>query len=51
MDTKTKIELANEILQQYANAPKILKKDSGLIERKDLSNIILTEDNKELLRD
>ena len=51
MDTKTKIELANEILKDYENAPKILKKDNSLIERKSMSKIILTEDNKELLRD
>ena len=50
MDTKEKIELANQIL---GTDPKIkrIKKDKGLIERVESSVTILTEDNRELLKD
>lgn len=50
MDTKEKIELANQIL---GTEPKIkrIKKDKGLIERVESSVTILTEDNRELLKD
>lgn len=49
MDTKEKIAFANEILGCVT--PKIIKKDMGLIERTEGSRTILTEDNRELLRD
>ena len=51
MTTNEKIELANAIL---ADSPAIkakrIKKDKGLIERRE-NTIILTEDNRELLKD
>jgi hypothetical protein len=51
MDTKEKIELANQILNNSAQQDvKMLKTDNSIIERK-MSSIILTEDNRELLRD
>lgn len=50
MDTKEKIELANQILEQEPKVKRI-KKDKGLIERVESSKSILTEDNRELLRD
>ena len=51
MDTKTKIELANAVLDN-ANESKVkkIKKDKGLIERTESSKSIITEDNRELLR-
>lgn len=52
MNTQEKIALANQILgQNNGYEAKILKADKGLIERTETSRIILTEDNKELLRD
>ena len=52
MNTKEKIELANQILgdatQEYI---RILKGDKSLIERTMTEKIILTDDNRELLRD
>lgn len=52
MDTKEKIELANQILNNTANNQvKILKTDNSLIERTLGSKMIITEDNRELLRD
>lgn len=50
MDTKEKIELANTVL---GNEPKVkkVKKEKGLIERTESSVTILTEDNRELLKD
>jgi hypothetical protein len=51
MDTKEKIELANQILNNSVQQDvKMLKTDNSIIERK-MSSIILTEDNRELLRD
>lgn len=50
MDTKEKIELANQILEQEVKVKRI-KKDKGLIEKVETNKIILTEDNRELLRD
>lgn len=51
MDTKQKIELADEILKEESKVQaKRIKKDKGLIERKE-NTIILTEDNRELLKD
>lgn len=51
MTTNEKIELANTILDEQ---PKVkarrIKADKGLIERKE-NTIILTEDNRELLKD
>jgi Na+-translocating ferredoxin:NAD+ oxidoreductase RnfC subunit len=50
MDTKEKIELANQILNNNPmQGVKVLKTDNSIIERK--GSIILTEDNRELLRD
>lgn len=50
MDTKSKIEMAQEILAMSQECkPIILKKDNSIIERAD--KIILTDDNRELLRD
>jgi len=50
MDTKSKIEMAQEILATSQECkPIILKKDNSIIERAD--KIILTDDNRELLRD
>ena len=52
MDTKEKIELANQILGQASQDDfTMLKGDKSLIERKVTEKIILTEDNRELLRD
>lgn len=52
MDTKEKIELANQILNGCdENSFKVLKKDNSLIERTVGSRIVLTEDNRELLVD
>ena len=51
MDTKQKVELANAVLaEKGAVKAKKIKKDKGLIERKE-NTIILTEDNRELLND
>jgi hypothetical protein len=44
--------LANQILGQYdQDGVTMIKADKGLIERKMTEKIILTEDNRELLRD
>ena len=54
MNTKEKIEVANEILKQDTQKQTKVKKvtkDRGLIERTESSKILLTEDNKELLMD
>ena len=52
MNTKKKIELANQILNnQQQQGVKVLKNDNSLIERTISSKIILTEDNRELLID
>jgi len=48
MTTKEKIEAANSVL---ATPVKRIKKDKGLIERTESSVTVLTEDNKELLKD
>ena len=48
MDTKEKIQLANEILDTPSKIKRI-KKDKGLIERMESTKSIITEDNKELL--
>lgn len=50
MDTKEKIELAASVLDDMPKVKK-LRKDKGLIEKTESSKIILTEDNKELLKD
>lgn len=52
MNTKEKIEMANDILNQYEQ-PKVkkVKKDKGIIERAESSMTIITEDNRELLKD
>ena len=55
MDTKEKVELASQILNNSNNEKdfqfKRIKKDKGLIERTESSKTIITEDNKELLVD
>ena len=52
MDTKEKIEMAQSILMDEPKMKvKKIKKDKGLIERASMQSIILTEDNKELLKD
>lgn len=51
MDTKEKIEMLNQTLDKDANVVKYIKKDNSLIERTKSSKVILTEDNKELLKD
>lgn len=53
MDTKEKIQKANEILSQKEPQQKVkkVKLDKSLIERTKSSTIILTEDNRELLKD
>ena len=51
MNTKEKIKLANQILNNQQQGIKVLKNDNSLIERTISSKIILTEDNRELLRD
>ena len=51
MDTKEKIQLANQILNNNGQQVKVLKTDNSLIERTLSSRVIITEDNRELLRD
>ena len=52
MDTKEKIARANQILGAASQEDvTMLKNDRSLIERKMTEKIILTEDNRELLRD
>ena len=53
MNTKEKIELANEALSNETKNQsfKKVKKDKGLIERTESSITVITEDNKELLKD
>jgi hypothetical protein len=52
MDTREKIALASQILGQASQDDiTLLKNDKSLIERKITEKIILTEDNRELLRD
>lgn len=52
MDTKQKIELANQILGNATSDDiTIINGDKSLIERKITEKIILTDDNRELLRD
>ena len=50
MTTSEKIAMANEALNMLKSAKRI-KKDKGLIERTESSTVVLTEDNKELLKD
>ncbi len=55
MTTSEKVEMVKELLKDDEKvkkpAMKRLKKDKGLIERTESSKIVLTEDNKELLKD
>ena len=51
MDTKEKIQMAAAILNAEQPKVKKVKKDKGLIERTESSITILTEDNRELLKD
>lgn len=51
MDTKEKIQMANAILNAEQPKVKKVKKEKGLIERTESSITILTEDNRELLKD
>ena len=50
MTTAEKISAANEILNQQPTVKRV-KRDKGLFERTESSKTILTEDNKELLKD
>ena len=51
MDTSEKIAIANEVLNDMPQMKaRKLKKDKGLFERTESSSIILTEDNRELLK-
>lgn len=50
MTTQEKVELANEVLGKTPQVKRV-KRDKGLIERSESSKTILTEDNKELLKD
>ena len=49
MTTSEKIEMAQNVLN--GTTTKRIKRDKGLIERTESSKTILTEDNKELLKD
>lgn len=51
MDTKEKIQMAAAALNAEQPKVKKVKKDKGLIERTESSITILTEDNRELLKD
>ena len=51
MDTKEKIQMASAILNAEQPKVKKVKKDKGLIERTESSITILTEENRELLKD
>lgn len=51
MDTKEKIQMAAAVLNNEQPKVKKVKKDKGLIERTESSITILTEDNRELLKD
>ena len=51
MDTKEKKQMANAILNAEQPKVKKVKKEKGLIERTESSITILTEDNRELLKD
>ena len=54
MTTSEKIAMAQEVLnnnQEGNIKTKRIKRDKGLIERTESSKTILTEDNKELLKD
>ena len=51
MDTKEKIQMANAILNAEQPKVKKVKKEKALIERTESSITILTEDNRELLKD
>lgn len=51
MDTKEKIQMAAAVLNAEQPKVKKVKKDKGLIERTESSITILTEDNRELLKD
>ena len=51
MDTKEKIQMANVLLNAEQPKVKKVKKEKGLIERTESSITILTEDNRELLKD
>lgn len=53
MTTSEKIAMAQSVLSgaDQAAPVKRVKKDKGLIERTESSKTILTEDNKELLKD
>lgn len=51
MTTSEKIAMAQSVLNDAPIQVKRVKKDKGLIERAESSKTILTEDNKELLKD
>lgn len=51
MTTSEKVAAAQSILNDAKSNTKTIKKDKGLIERAENTKTILTEDNKELLKD
>lgn len=50
MTTSEKIEMAQSVLGNTPNIKRV-KKDKGLIERVESTKTVLTEDNRELLKD
>lgn len=50
MTTSEKIEMAQSVLGNTPNVKRV-KKDKGLIERVESTKTVLTEDNRELLKD
>lgn len=51
MTTSEKIAMVKDVINNAPSTTKRIKKDKGLIERTESSKTILTEDNKELLKD
>lgn len=51
MNFEDKINAAEATLEMMAPEVKVIKNDKGLIERTESSKIIITEDNRQLLKD
>lgn len=51
MNFEDRINAAEATLEQLAPEVKVVKKEKGLIERTESSKIIITEDNRQLLKD
>ena len=51
MTTSEKIAMVKDVINNTPSTTKRIKKDKELIERTESSKTILTEDNKELLKD